>query len=210
MSDHSLVDLSQDPHVDEPAITDFERLISRRAFLGGAIGIGTAALAMGATALASASARAASRLGFTQVATNTLDTITVPPGYRWQVVVKWGDPLWSNAPEFDDATRGTGASQERAFGDNNDGMALFANDGKLILAVNNEYVNTDIMFGNRASSEPETADDVRKSKAGHGISVVEVSQTDGVWHIVKDSPFNRRITADTPMEITGPARGHDP
>jgi secreted PhoX family phosphatase len=27
--------------------------------------------------------------------------------------------------------------------------------------------------------------------------------------MVKDSPFNRRITADTKMEITGPARGHD-
>lgn len=50
---------------------------------------------------------------------------------------------------------------------------------------------------------------MRKGKAAHGISVVEVAETDGAWGIVKDSPYNRRITADTPIQITGPARGHD-
>ena len=50
---------------------------------------------------------------------------------------------------------------------------------------------------------------MRKGKAGHGVSVVEIASDGGKWSIVKDSPYNRRITADTPMEITGPARGHD-
>jgi uncharacterized protein len=31
----------------------------------------------------------------------------------------------------------------------------------------------------------------------------------GQWQAVKNSKYNRRITADTPMEITGPAAGHD-
>ena len=88
-------------------------------------------------------------------------------------------------------------------------MALFADGDRSVLAVNNEYVNLGIAFANRGSGKPETADDVRKCKAGHGVSVIEIAQADGAWGIVQDSPYNRRITPDTPMEITGPARGHD-
>jgi hypothetical protein len=194
-----------------PATTDFdavvERALSRRGFLGGLAMLGGAAFLMGTSALSPA--RAASRLGFDAVAANTLDTITVPTGYKWQVVTAWGDPLWSDASDFDPKTRGTGASQERAFGDNNDGMALFTDGGRSILAVNNEYTNLEHTYGNRPEGKPVDADDVRKGKAAHGVSVMEVTETDGTWSVVKDSPFNRRITADTPMEITGPARGHD-
>ena len=191
-------------HCDFDAVVD--RAISRRGVLGGLAAFSAAAL-LGGTALAPA-ARAASRLGFEQVAANTLDTITVPAGYSWHPVATWGDPLWSAAAEFDPASRGTAASQETAFGDNNDGMALFVDGDSLVLAVNNEYTNLPIIFGNRDSKLPETADDVRKGKAAHGVSVMEIAETDGRWHVVKDSAYNRRITADTPMEITGPARGH--
>ncbi|WP_281684174.1 PhoX family protein, partial [Thalassobaculum salexigens] len=194
-----------------PAVTDFDtvvdRAMSRRGFLGGIAMLGGAAFLMGTSALTPA--RAASRLAFDAVAANSLDTITVPNGYRWQVLTTWGDPLWSDAADFDPQTRGTGASQERAFGDNNDGMALFTDGARSILAVNNEYTNLVHTFGNRPDGKPVDADDVRKGKAAHGVSVMEVAEADGGWSVVKDSPFNRRITADTPMEITGPARGHD-
>ena len=70
-------------------------------------------------------------------------------------------------------------------------------------------MNRSIIYGNRATGLPENADDVRKGKAGHGVSVFEIEMKDGAWRPVLDSPFNRRITADTPMEITGPARGLD-
>ncbi len=202
------------------AQTDFdvlaEKALSRRGFLGGSVALGAAAFVMGTTSLTPFAVHAAdSRLGFEAVATNTLDTVTVPKGYSWHIVAKWGQPLWSDAPAFDHATRGTGASQERAFGDNNDGMALFNDAGRNILVVNNEYVNRKIIYGGAdGTGKPRNADDVRKGKAGHGISVVEIKQAGGQqgggqWAIVKDSPVNRRITADTPMEITGPARGHD-
>ncbi len=186
-----------------------DRAMSRRGFLGGTLVMSTAAFVMGTTALTSGSARAAGRFGFDPVAANTLDTITVPDGYNWQMVAKWGDPLWSNAVDFDQETRGTGATQERAFGDNNDGMALFHHEGRNILAVNNEYTNRDIIYGNRETKLPEDADDVRKGKAAHGVTVVEIADDGGNWSIVKDSAYNRRITADTPMDLTGPARGHD-
>ena len=201
--------------IDNPRVNECEfdeivdRAMSRRGFLGSTLVMGTAAFVMGTTALTPSTARAASRFGFDAVAANTLDTITVPEGYSWHMVAKWGEPLWSNAVDFDQTTRGDGASQERSFGDNNDGMALFHHEGRNILAVNNEYTNRDIIYGNRESKLPENADDVRKGKAAHGVTVVEIAEDGGNWSIVKDSPYNRRITADTPMDLTGPARGHD-
>ena len=197
------------PRDEEP---EFDRIaelvISRRSFLGTAM-FGASALVLGSAAIHSTEAIAASRLGFKSVAANSLDTVTVAEGYNWHVVAQWGDRLWSQSEDFDEATRGTGASQEMAFGDNNDGMSLFSHQGRSILVVNNEYVNRRIIYGNRDSRLPENADDVRKGKAAHGVSVAEIEEKDGRWQIVRDSKFNRRITADTPMEITGPARGHD-
>ena len=194
------------------APTDFERLaewtLSRRGFLRGGAAFGASAFVLGAGGMAAQPARAAAGLEFTPVAANGLDTITLPEGFGWQVVARWGDPLWSAGAPFDHATRGTAASQERAFGDNNDGMALFADGERSVLAVNNEYTNLDIAFANRKSGKPETEDDVRKCKTAHGVSVFEIVQEGGAWGIVLDSPYNRRITPDTPMEITGPARGH--
>ncbi|MCY4500468.1 MAG: PhoX family phosphatase, partial [Alphaproteobacteria bacterium] len=189
--------------------TGFEHVVSRRRFLGGAAALGAAGAFFGLGALRPAHAGDMGALSFEPVAANSLDTVTVPPGFSWQNVIAWGDPLWSNGAPFDHATRGTGASQERAFGDNTDGMATFFIDGRTVLAVNNEYVNRSVIYGNRATGLPENADDVRKGKAGHGVSVFEVGMADGAWRPVLDSPFNRRITADAPMEITGPARGHD-
>jgi secreted PhoX family phosphatase len=190
-----------------------DNLISRRKFLGSGVAIGASAFVAGSTSLLSASVKAAmsneSRFGFEAVAANSLDTITLPKGYSWQVVASWGDPLWSKGAEFDHKSRGNGASQELALGDNTDGMSLFQDDDHSILVVNNEYINTDIFHGNRASKGPENADDIRKSKAAHGVSVFEIDNASGKWKIVKDAKYNRRITADTPMEITGPARGHD-
>lgn len=196
-----------------PAVTDFDVIVdsvmSRRGFLGAGVAFGAGALVMGTTALTPIRAMAADRFGFEQVAANTLDTITVPNGYKWHVAVAWGEPLWSNAADFEQSSRGNGETQETAFGDNNDGMDVFIEGDKTILVVNNEYTNRSIIYGNRETKLPENADDVRKGKAAHGISVMEMSDVGGAWSVVKDSPYNRRITADTPMDITGPARGHD-
>ena len=202
-------------HHPRPMETDFSRLvdreISRRGFLGAGIAFGASAFVVGAGVLRPSTARAAGDMfGFEAIPANTLDTVTVPPGYNWHVVAKWGEPMWSNGVAFDHMTRGTGESQELSFGDNNDGMSLYNDEeGRSVLAVNNEYTNLNIMYGGSGSGAPENADDVRKGKAAHGVSVVEIAENDGKWSIVKDSPYNRKITADAPMEITGPARGHE-
>lgn len=149
---------------------------------------------------------------FEAVGANTLDTVTLPPGYAWAPLVSWGDPLWSDGVELDEATRGTAETQSRAFGDNNDGMKRFQHGDKTLLVVNNEYLNLPVFYGNRASGLPETAEDVRKGQLALGVSVIEIApQTvagESRWQVVKDSAFNRRIHALTPMEIRGPARGH--
>jgi len=192
--------------------TDFEtitdRTVSRRGFIGGALTGGLSAFVLGNTSLA-AIAQSSSRLAFDTVKTNSLDTVTLPKGYNWHIVGSWGDPLWSEGEEFNQNTRGTGSSQELAMGDNTDGMALFTDNGRYVMAQNNEYVNRKIFHGNRKDGKPMNADDVRKSKAGHGVSIFEVAHYQGQWKIVKDSAYNRRITADSPMDLTGPAAGHD-
>ena len=81
-----------------PAETDFGKLaakaISRRGLLGTGIAFGTAAAVMGTSGLTPVSALAATRrIGFEQVAANGLDTVTVPGGYSWHIVARWGDPM---------------------------------------------------------------------------------------------------------------------
>lgn len=200
----------------KPQNSDFdavvEEALSRRGFLGGVLAMGgVATIGVGSTALTPIAAHAAdNRFGFKAVAASTDDTIIVPDGYNWHVAARWGDPLFSDVPEFDHATRGTAASQARAFGDNNDGMAIFSDkDGRQILVANNEYTNRSVMWGNNPDGKFVTDDDINKGKNAHGLTAAELKEVDGTWQIVKDSPYNRRFTPDEPMDITGPARGHD-
>jgi len=217
MSEQKFHDLSFDDFDEianpRPEYSEFDdvvdRAVSRRGFLAGVVSVGTASFLTG-TALGTGTASAAGRrFGFTPVAANTLDTITVPQGFNWHVAMKWGDELFENSVAFDEETRGDAASQALAFGDNNDGMALFYKNGRSIFAVNNEYVNRSIIFGNRESGLPETDDDVKKGMMGHGVTICEIAETDGEWSIVRGSEYNRKITPDVEFEITGPAAGHD-
>ncbi len=185
-----------------------ERALSRRGFLGGVLAMGSFT-AVGGSLLPTGARASADRFSFEAIPVSTADEVVVPAGYKAEVMVRWGDPLWSDAPEFDPATRGTAASQERAFGDNTDGQDVFFHDGHVLLVVNNEYTNRDILWGNNPDAKAASDDDVAKGMMAHGVTVVEIANTDGKWGIVKDSPYNRRITPQTDMTITGPAAGHD-
>ncbi|MBX2869330.1 MAG: PhoX family phosphatase [Acidiferrobacterales bacterium] len=197
------------PRSDEQ---DFDRVVgnavSRRGFLKSTVVFGGIS-ALGSVLIPDALLAAEDRFTFDSIPTNDLDTITLPEGYESEVLVKWGDPIWSKGVDFDHATRGTGESQAMAFGDNNDGMDIFPFEDKLLLVVNNEYTNRKIIWGNRPEGKAESDDDIVKGKLAHGVSVLEIRLTDGQWSIVKDSPFNRRITPDTEVNLTGPAAGHE-
>ena len=169
---HMSFDEFDEINYPRPARTDFDRIVeralTRRSFLTNGVAYGTGAFVMATAGLAPKVARATSRIGFRAVAANSGDIVTVPDGYSWHIVAKWGEPLWSNGIAFDQTTRGTGESQELAFGDNTDGMELYSVDDRHILAVNCEYTNLEIIYGGRESGKPEGPDDVRKGKAAHG------------------------------------------
>ena len=209
MSSNLDFDAFDELHSPRPETTDLDRVIdsaiSRRGFISGTLTFGLGSFLVSTTSLTSGAEAAIDRFGFTQIPADTADTIKVPDGFEWKTLISWGDPLWSGESDFDQNSRGNAASQARAFGDNNDGMAVFHKNGKTVFAVNNEYTNRAIIWGNRAEGKAESQDDILKGMMAHGVSVFEIAPSGNGWTVVKDSPYNRRITPDTEMELTGPA-----
>lgn len=144
----------------------------------------------------------------------------VADGHATQVLLRWGDPLFPDAPAFD-PMRQSPEAQARQFGYNNDFIGLIPLPGRTdtseaaLLVVNHEYTNEDLMFpevaagpGYAAAGEP-TPQRIRTEMAAHGGSIVEIRRSGAQWQVVREGPFNRRITAETPHRLSGPAAGHD-
>ncbi|OBB70181.1 MULTISPECIES: PhoX family protein [Mycolicibacterium] len=146
---------------------------------------------------------------FTSVAPNSEDTVVVPEGYEQAVVISWGDPILPGAPKFDVA-RQTGAAQRGQFGFNNDFAGLLPIEGqrnRFLLVTNFEYVDPVFMFPGYNPDAP-TREHFDVEIAAVGMGVVEVERTpQGLKPVI--GRYNRRITADTPMTLTGPAAGTD-
>ncbi|MGE0151861.1 MAG: PhoX family phosphatase [Reyranellaceae bacterium] len=194
--------------------------LSRRAALRGlvALGAGTALGGPLGSALIGA-ARAADAPGapltFEEIAHGADQTHHVAKGYSADVLIRWGDPVTAGAPGFDPA-RQSPAAQAAQFGYNNDYLAylplpLGSNSSESgLLWVNHEYTNTGLMFpGVDGKGEKVTREMVEIELNAHGGSVVEVRKSGGKWQAVRDSRYNRRITMNTPMRVSGPAAGHE-
>ncbi len=215
---HSTDDLSwdswdelNDPRPDRTGFDDVvQDALSRRGFLGGLVAVGSGAAVMGAGVMNAGAALAGThRFAFTPIPIATDNTVHVPEGYDWHVVARWGDPMFSDAAAFDDATGGDAATADRVFGENTDGMALFSIEGREVLVVNHEFASPRINLPQTENGTPVSAKDVQKLQNLQGVTVVELQQNAGAWQIVQDGALNRRITHLTPMQITGPAAGHD-
>lgn len=217
MHDLDVLSLSADEwdelHDPRPEECDFDRVValamSRRGFLSGLVAFGSGAAAMGLGAVLPGAAEASERFGFAPIPAQIDGTVHVPEGYDWQVLVRWGDPLFEDVTAFDNAVGGAAGDADRVFGENTDGMELFAVGERHLIAVNHEYVNRDVNLPQRMDGAPENLEDVRKLQNLQGVTVMEVSQGAEGWQVVKDSPYTRRITQLTPMRISGPAAGHD-
>ncbi len=193
--------------------SDFSNMVnarlSRRGFLMGTAAAGAGAfLALNPVAKAIAGNMNNALLNFEAIPTSTSDSIVLPKGYSWNTLMSWGDPIFANAPKFNPNGKQDSKAQALQFGDNTDGMSVFplSND-RAILAVNNEYTNYEFLFAHQGKEM--TADDVAKAQAAVGITIVEIVKKNGQWTMDSAGKANRRITANTEMEVTGPAAGHD-
>ncbi|MFP5352557.1 MAG: PhoX family protein [Actinomycetota bacterium] len=194
--------------------------VSRRSLLkGGAAG--AVVLTMGRFTSPAAAASASSADGsltFAPVPPNRIDDVVVPNGYGYRVTARWGDPIYPDAPEFDFEHQSAEA-QAKQFGYNCDYVTFIPlpDDRKRqqrgLLVVNHEYTDSELMFRgfDPGGSTPEDLERIQIELMAHGMSVVEVYRTDkvGAYRLRRSSPFNRRITAQTPMTLTGPAAGHE-
>jgi secreted PhoX family phosphatase len=201
---------------------------NRRQFLKGSLGLAIGGFLGGLTACDSAGvAPHNNRLpthsplpGFTSVAPQLspdFDEVVVAPGYSARAFFSWGDPVVAGAPEWKADASNSWQEQELQAGQNHDGMAYFpfenAPDDHGLLVINHEYSNptlhpsgpTEMISSTGRITRPY--DEVRKEQAAHGVSVIEIRRTGGQWQSVTDSGFNRRLTAYSPMEITGPVAG---
>ncbi|MGL5430776.1 MAG: PhoX family protein, partial [Vibrio sp.] len=186
-----------------------EARLSRRHFLAGGMAASAGAfLAVNPVASAVAAPAQSKLLNFSPVPVSMEDTLIVPKGYTATPLISWGDPIFSNAPEFDQSGKQDSKAQEMQFGDNTDGMSFFPiGDDRGVLAINNEYTNYEYLFEHQGKAM--TADDVRKAQAAVGLTMVEVVRKNGQWVVDRQGKRNRRVTAYTPMQMTGPAAGHD-
>ncbi len=149
-------------------------------------------------------------LTFESLAPSTADGVFVAPGFEVQVLISWGDPVVPGAPAFDIANQ-TGTAQAMQAGFNHDYLDFrplpawnSTSSAHGLLWINHEYTDSTMMFGTFTGSLAQT--DVEL--AAHGGTIVEVTRAgDGTWSYNPGSSFNRRITATTPMILSGPVAG---
>jgi secreted PhoX family phosphatase len=202
----------------EPRFADIVAArLSRRSLLKGA-GAAVAAGFFGNLAGCATPAQSGSRLGFAEVARGPRPDHAVAPGYRAQVLIRWGDKVLPGAPEFD-VRRQSAAAQARQFGYNCDFIAYAPlpagsrNSEHGLLWVNHEYTDLHMMFpglDRKTRVGAATRDMAEVELAAHGGSIVEVRKASGEWRVVEGSRYARRVhPLATEMRVSGPAAGDD-
>ncbi|MES0198943.1 PhoX family phosphatase [Mesorhizobium sp. M0011] len=198
---------------------------SRRGFLKGSLAVSAIAATVSPLALISADeARAAegSAFAFDELEAGIDDKHHVASGYDADVLLRWGDPLFADSPDFDPMKQSAEA-QAKQFGYNNDYVGYIPIDGSAehgLLVVNHEYTNPHLMFpgivkivekDGKKSAEvaPLSKEQVDVEMAAHGGTIVEIRKDGGKWQVVRDGKLNRRITSNTEMALSGPVAGHD-
>ena len=161
-------------------------------------------------------------LAFGAVSKSLADAVIVPAGYTATVLYALGDPLSATTAAF--KNDGTDNDFEQRAGDHHDGMEFFGlsstgtpaagSSDRGILAINHEattdqQLSSFFLHANGGTTTlPRPAAEVDKEVALHGVAVVEVKKSGSAWQYVKESSFNRRLTALSDMELSGPARGN--
>ena len=197
--------------------------LRRRQFLQASAGAATVA-GLGPLLLAGCGGDGANRprigesaLGFEAVPKSIADRLVVPPGYTARVLIAVGDPLFGGVATYRDD--GDNPDYARRCGEWHDGMEYFglsangrpdANAAdRALLAINHEWVSPAFLHPAGPSRAPRPASEVDIESAAMGVTVVEIAKdSQGYFRYLAESPFNRRVTTLTPIEIAGPLRGH--
>jgi len=224
--DNEVVNASANPHMDELVMAR----LSRRGALKGGVSV-TAGVLLGGLGLSACGGSTASlppvvevakplALGFTAVAKNKNDLVTVPEGYQVSILHSLGDPLHYGDESWKDNGSETAESYNRRVGDGHDGMYFFGisdtgtfqadRSDRGLLCVNHEYVVQPFSLHpvGRTAGTTRVASEVEKEIYAHGVSVVEVKRSTGNdMGTVRVSKYNRRITSATEMGFAGPVKG---
>jgi secreted PhoX family phosphatase len=75
-----------------------------------------------------------------------------------------------------------------------------------LLVINHEYTDDGLLHPD--GMKTWSREKVLKSQHAHGLSVIEVRRGRDGWQVLRPSRYARRITARTPMAVSGPAAGH--
>ncbi|MBL0370569.1 PhoX family phosphatase [Rhizobium sp. KVB221] len=205
------------------------RRFSRRGFIGGSLAVAAIATTVSPLALVAADrAHAETRpaFDFDEIEAGVDETHHVANGYDSDILLRWGDKVFADSPDFDPLKQ-SAAAQEKLFGYNNDYVGFIPLEGNPdhgLLVVNHEYTNAELMFPNFAHIGKKVEDGKEEDAvimgdhtqelvdiemAAHGGTIIEVRKVGGKWQPVLDGKFNRRLTAKTEMTVSGPAAGHD-
>jgi secreted PhoX family phosphatase len=205
------------------------RSFNRRSFLKGssALAAATAGMSLLGNSFTrktlTAQAATVPKLNFTAVAKSIADTLTVPEGYTAKVLLATGDPLHSKVTPY--KNDGTDNDFDLRVGDHHDAMQYFglsqkgkwdpSNSEQALLCINHEvcedlgfvHPNGPTNYGEE-NTNPRPPLEIDKEVAAHGVTVVEINRQGSGYTVNRDSRFNRRITAATVFEISGPGRGN--
>ena len=207
---------------DNPTVGDvIAQRMNRRDLMTGALAAVALSAAVEPLAIAAARAQgtaAAPSFAFRELSAGSDEHLHVAEGYDADVLIRWGDKVLPGAPPFD-PNRQSAEAQALQFGYNNDYLGYIPLEGSRrgLLVVNHEYTNEELMFPALPGRQDirgvrfrdMTREMVEIEMMAQGGSVLEVARgADGKWRVVDGSRYARRITAHTPMDLTGPAAGH--
>ena len=202
----------------DASFTGLMPVVPRRVLLKGGLGASLLGILAGCNGQRNLLKPEPSLLGFASVPVQTdlnFDKVVVAEGYQARPFFSWGDPVLAKAPPWRADASNSWQDQLLQAGQNHDGMHYFpfndTPDRHGLLVVNHEYVNPTLHpNGFTWVDGKRPLDEVRKEQAAHGLSIIEIRKdADGLWQTVPDSSFNRRLTASTPMAISGPLAGHE-
>ena len=152
-------------------------------------------------------------LGFEGVPiAHLLDEVVVPEGYEARIFYRWGDPI-SDGPEFKMDASNSAQDQLLQAGMHHDAIQFYPlsdNGEHGLLVMNHEYIDAQVLHADGGifdSPETYTFEKTLKEQYAHGVSVIEVNNTAAGWNIVRPSAYARRLTAVTPIAISGPVAG---